>query len=109
MAGFILRDGAVEKPVELIVMKKLAGSDAARSSLKSLVEYVAREEAADTPTYVVMQHLETGEFWTFERYDTKAFYEEKHSKSEAYAAAFGANQASALEYVEAKQGFLLKH
>ena len=110
VSGFIVREGAVEKPAELIVIKTLAGGDAAKARLAKLVEHVAESEGADTPTFLVMEELETGELWTFERYASRSFYEQTHSKSAAFAAAFGGENkpSSVTEYAEANVGFLSK-
>lgn len=111
VSGFVLRDGAVEKPVELIVIKTIAGGDATKASLNRLVEHVEKSEAAaDTPTFLVMEELQTGELWTFERYTSRSFYEQTHSKSDAFVAAFGGESkaSSVTEFAEANVGFLLK-
>jgi hypothetical protein len=97
LAGFLLRDGETEKPVEAVLITKTPGSDAAKAEVEGLAR-AALEDSNGAATFVVMEHLETGELWTFERYTTKAEAEKRRT----------ADGSKTSEFVEANVGFLQK-
>lgn len=102
VAGFLLRDGAAQEPAEVVGVTKVPGGEASKAALVDRARAALENEADGTATFVVMEHLETGELWTFERYATRAWYEQRR-------AAVAVEGAKASEYVEAKVvGFVQK-
>lgn len=97
VAGFLLRDGETEKPVEAVFVTKTPASEAAKAELEGLAR-AALEDVNGAATFVVMEELKTGELWTFERYTTKAGAEKRQA----------AAGSTTVEYVEANVGFLQK-